>query len=157
MEVDVRDDIRYVVVERPRVGGKYARNRNSKFDWANKEKEPPPNNEAMRKRYGYNSKSSTDFLNPLIGFLHKNVGRPWNKVYSEICENLRMDSVTQRHVRSHVYDTVNKDVQIREDGAICLAAHRTYFYELSMVPLRKGDLYICPRTGLLKKVRRSYK
>ncbi len=45
-------------------------------------------------------------LAPLKRFLGKQVGRPWDKVYSEIAENLKPTSTVQQHVRDHIEDFV---------------------------------------------------
>jgi hypothetical protein len=34
------------------------------------------------------------------------VGRPWNKVYSEIAAHLRADNTVQQHVRDHLRNFV---------------------------------------------------
>lgn len=143
----MRKDIKYVIIERPRTGGKRWKPGRSKYDL---EDNPPPDKEgSLRKKYGYNGKELNDFLAPLEGFLRKSVGRPWDKVYSEICENLRMDSVTQRHVRSHVFGFVEKHAYVK-DNIVC------YFSPYSgYQPLRKGDLYICPKSGLLKVMKKK--
>jgi hypothetical protein len=45
-------------------------------------------------------------LRPLERWLRSNVGRPWDAVYSEICEVLPADSVVKKHVRDHLGDFV---------------------------------------------------
>ena len=44
-------------------------------------------------------------LAPLRRYLERQVGRPWDKVYSEIAEGLRVASTVQRHVRDHLRDS----------------------------------------------------
>jgi hypothetical protein len=39
-------------------------------------------------------------------YLERQVSRPWDKVYSEIAECLRVDSTVQQHVRDHLHDFV---------------------------------------------------
>jgi hypothetical protein len=48
-----------------------------------------PEREGMMKRWreGRWGWSFGDHISPLRGFLRKNVGRPWDKVYSEFCEH----------------------------------------------------------------------
>lgn len=47
-----------------------------------------------------------DRLSPLWGFLKKNAGRPWDEVYSEICQHADNRSIRGYHVREHVQDYV---------------------------------------------------
>lgn len=46
-------------------------------------------------------------------YLHAQVGRPWDKVWSDIAAGLRGTSTVQQHVRDHVFDFVAKDVFLR--------------------------------------------
>ncbi len=46
-------------------------------------------------------------LAPLRRYLERQVGRQWDKVYSEIAERLRPTSTVQQHVRDHLSDFVN--------------------------------------------------
>jgi hypothetical protein len=45
-------------------------------------------------------------LAPLRRYLDRQVGRPWNMVYSEIAANLKVTSTVQQHVRDHLKDFV---------------------------------------------------
>lgn len=45
-------------------------------------------------------------LAPLRRYLEKQVGRSWNRVFSEIAANLRPSSTVQQHVRDHLKDFV---------------------------------------------------
>jgi hypothetical protein len=45
-------------------------------------------------------------LAPLRRYLERQVGRPWNKVFSEIAANLKATSTVQQHVRDHIKDFV---------------------------------------------------
>ena len=54
---------------------------------------------------GY-QKELNEYLNPLVRFLRRNCGRPWDKIYSEICENMDKRGVVQAHVFQHLFDFV---------------------------------------------------
>ena len=58
-----------------------------------------------RERGGF--KILNENLAPLRRYLEAQVGRPWDKVYSEIAANLRVSSTVQQHVRDHLTDFVN--------------------------------------------------
>jgi hypothetical protein len=84
-----------------------------------------------REHGGY--KMLNENLPPLRRYLERQVGRPWAKVYSDICAHLRATSTVQQHVRDHIEDFV----QLHDTPA----------------PYRRPDLYVDPRDGLLKRRR----
>jgi hypothetical protein len=51
--------------------------------------------------YGWNAKEFSDSLGPLRGYLRKQVGRPWDKVWSEIAATLDSRSLTGQHIFDH--------------------------------------------------------
>jgi hypothetical protein len=59
----------------------------------------------VRERGGF--KVLNENLAPLRRYLEVQVGRPWDKVYSEIAANLRVSNTVQQHVRDHLKDFVN--------------------------------------------------
>ena len=59
----------------------------------------------VRERGGF--KVLNENLAPLRRYLEAQVGRPWDKVYSEIAANLRVSNTVQQHVRDHLKDFVN--------------------------------------------------
>lgn len=129
-----------VIVERPRIGGKYNRKgRNPKsFD-------DQPKRESMKKMHK-DRKSLNENLKPLVRFLESRVGANWDKVYSEICENIKLDSAVQKHVRDHVFDYVFVNVEIKDKKVF--SGRR---YSGSIRELYNGDLYVDPKTNILKQ------
>lgn len=130
-----------VIVERSRIGGKYARKGRTP------DVDDLPRKESMKRPYGHNRKTLNENLNPLIRFLHSKIGKSWNKTFSEICTNIKLDTAVQKHVRDHVFDFVLVNVRITEDNKV--EGQRKYsgeFYEL-----RNDELYVHPETGILKK------
>tara|TARA_Y100000034_G_scaffold58968_1_gene71791 strand:- start:126 stop:836 length:711 start_codon:yes stop_codon:yes gene_type:complete len=51
-------------------------------------------------------KEFNEYLKPLVRYLKKNCGRPWDKVYSEICENMDRRGVVQDHIFQHLFQFV---------------------------------------------------
>ena len=95
----MREDMAKVIVERPRIGGQGNRKgRPQSF-------EELPSKEGIRQRIS-DEKGLNENLAPLRCFLANQVGRPWNKVYAEICANLKPTSTVQQHVRTHLADFV---------------------------------------------------
>ncbi|MFX8308882.1 hypothetical protein ABTL21_19880, partial [Acinetobacter baumannii] len=80
--------------ERPRYGGIWTRKgRPVPFDQL-------PSKQGMQRPYLERGayKDLNENLGPLRRFLERQVGRPWNDVYSEIARNLRVTSTVQQHV-----------------------------------------------------------
>lgn len=135
----MRADMAKVIVERPRVGGKYARRGRVPQDGYQ------PFGESIKRMHGYNTKELNEFLAPLRRFLHKNVGRKWDDVFSEISENLRPDNTVQQHVRDHVFDFVTILVPGRHGE---LMEKRKY--GTRVVTDTSYELYVDPQDGILK-------
>jgi hypothetical protein len=135
----MREDMAKVIVERPRVGGGPARKGRARS------LEELPKQLGMRRSHRERGsyKTLNENLNPLRRYLVRQVGRPWDKVYSEIAARLRADSTVQQHVRDHLEDFV----AIRPRRGI------SPWY-------RWGDglwyqpLYVDPRDGILKRTDR---
>ncbi|MDR3634428.1 MAG: hypothetical protein P4L84_11535 [Isosphaeraceae bacterium] len=150
----MREDMAKVIVERPRYGSgdqgtpKGARRRLQRL-----EREGLPSHEGMRRRWRGCAKSLNEHLGPLRRYLDSQVGRPWNKVFSEICAHINRNSAVQDHVRDHVEDYVVRHV-ILIDGVPCFGEGGWAYGR----PLREQSWrlwYVCPRTGLLRRVKRS--
>ena len=54
-------------------------------------------------------KQLNEYLTPLVRYLKKNCGRPWDKIYSEICENMDRRGVVQDHIFQHLFDYVERN------------------------------------------------
>src|SRR5258708_4981364 len=104
----MRSDMSKVIVERPRRGG--GRDRKGRPE---REFEDTPSKQSMKRGHS-DLKDLNENLAPLKRYLGRNVGRSWNKVFSEICENIRMDNAVQKHVRGHVFDYVHRYVAVEE-------------------------------------------
>jgi hypothetical protein len=141
-----------VIVERPRMrlpkrnGSHYPRG-TLKNAW--RELEDAPRHEGMGRGYGY--KWLNENLAPLRRFLHSRIGRPWDKVYSEICKHVSLDSAVKKHILEHLDQFVVR--KVREiDGR--LQGIDTYGRPFELPPTsRRTRLYVCPRTGLLLELK----
>ncbi|MGE0424401.1 MAG: hypothetical protein AB7O88_19220 [Reyranellaceae bacterium] len=98
----MREDMSRVIVERPRKGGKFERKGRAKA------LDDLPTKVGMRRFHAEigNAKWLNENLAPLRRYLERQVGRPWNKVFSEIARHVRVDSTVQQHVRQHLEDFV---------------------------------------------------
>ena len=137
----MRKDMAKVIVERPRRKG-YATRAGRPCDV-----DLLPQGEGMRAPHvrHWGGKELNENLAPLKRFLISRVGEPWDKVFSEISENLRVDSTVQAHVRDHVSDFVDVNCSMR-DGEVWVHAY-------SVRPLKSSwsQLYVDPEDGILKK------
>ncbi|WP_295691453.1 hypothetical protein [uncultured Maricaulis sp.] len=141
----MRDDMFKVIVERPRWGWRSQKLRRGKLNRAG---DTLPKKQGLKRQRQENrtqSKWLNENLAPLKRFLGQQVGRPWDKVYAEICENLSPDHTVKQHVREHVFDFVKRP-RIGRDGEWIWNTPRY----LGLHP-RVGELYIHPHDGLLKR------
>lgn len=90
-------------------------------------------------------KHFNEHLGPLRNFLEGQVGRPWNKVYSEIRRTIDTRSVIGRHVLQHLEDFVATDALI-ENGRL-VKVHRWG----GVFPV--DGLYVHPVTGILRRTK----
>jgi hypothetical protein len=150
----LRSDMAKVIVERPRHGS--CMRGQGKGYWRDLKRVPRdelPKRERMKQSLRGMTKSLNEHLGPLRRYLEKQVGRPWNKVFAEICANISRDCAVQDHVCDHVFDYVATKVS-EIDGVL---------YETTKwgrpIPLLESWyrplLYVCPTTGLLKIVKRK--
>ena len=80
-------------------------------------------------------------LNPLKRYLASNVGRPWDKVYSELAQHLDKRKTTGIHIFDHVKWEVEQNCFLGSDGKV----YRLRYRRAELV----AGLYVHPRTGLL--------
>lgn len=162
----MRTDLNKVLCERERHGSSwgYDETRNSKlfeqsYDRFEEVDDEPfhgvgsGHREGMKFRYGYNTKSLSEHLSPLYGIIRKNVGRKWDKIYSELCEVFDTRSVINNHILEHLYDRVAKpeDTFIHENGQVYVRGG----YRWGSEPIAGSyhEYYVDPRDGILKRNR----
>ncbi|MFO0848210.1 MAG: hypothetical protein U0871_06605 [Gemmataceae bacterium] len=107
--------------------------------------------EGIRRPYGHH-KQFNEHLGPLRRFLLSRAGRPWDTVRSELCERIDRGNVVQKHILTHVDDFVATQV-VLIDGRPCHADGHWAGRPLAETAWpRWRFLYVCPKTGLLKRV-----
>ena len=140
----MREDMDKVIVERPRRGGgvqgdgrqwRNSRDRGSHLGMT----------QGYRHRKGLNEN-----LAPLRRWLHKQVHRPWDKVYAELCSGIDRRSTVQAHIFEHIDDFVERQAVLR-DGEVWV---RKSWWRSGgeRVPLRDAahvELFVHPATGIL--------
>jgi len=80
--------------------------------------EPPPKEKMRPVGRGIERKLQGDRLKPLINYLHSQLGRSWDDVYSDIRRNISMRSVMQMHVVQHIDGLVRKNTYLGDDGKV---------------------------------------
>jgi hypothetical protein len=139
----MRADMHKVVVERERHG---STRRNRK--WGQRlafvpegeyDEQPKFVSSARGRQYSNDPKLFSDVLGPLEGFLRSNLGRPWDKVFSELRKGLDVRKVTGLHIFEHLERMVETDCWIGPDRKV-YSRGRNW---------RTGGFYVHPRTGLL--------
>jgi hypothetical protein len=144
----MRDDMDKVIVERPRRGGgvqgdgrgfRNSRERGSHL--------------GMKRGYGH-PKGLNENLAPLKRWLHKQVHRPWDKVYAELCSGIDRRSTVQAHIFEHIDQFVERGAVMR-DGQVWVNSPR--WRGGRRVPLCKAahvELFVHPVTGIVLPNRR---
>jgi hypothetical protein len=103
----MRADMAKVIVERPRIGSSMrGESKGYQRSMQRLRREELPYREGMKRRHQGHPKYLNEHLGPLRRYLDSQVGRPWNKVFSEICAHINRSSAVQDHVRNHVADYV---------------------------------------------------
>ena len=152
----MRADMGKVLVERPRLGGWRGESRPGKGYRKRLKKcldagDSPPAREGMKAQHVH-TKHFNENLAPLRRFLNSNVGRPWDKVYAEICQHVDRGNVVQKHILTHLFDYVVVHT-VLIDGTPCRGEqHWGYQYgEPLRTSARRDRWYVCPKSGLLRR------
>jgi hypothetical protein len=139
----MRKDMDRILVGRPRRGGNSPKGTGRGKDSRNMEDLPAKESMKHRWRKG-DLKELNENLAPFYRFLDKQVGRPWNDVYSEIREQINANSAVQLHILQHLEQHVELHVEIDEEGKPRAHSGWRRSYEIE-------GLYVCPKSGLLKE------
>jgi hypothetical protein len=104
----MREDMHQLIKVLPSRGGGWAKIKGPRGDI-----EELPSREPMLPRVGgWNLKENHDWTTPIDRYLLKQVGRPWNDVFSDICASNDLRSKTQYDVRDYVGYAVHTHVVI---------------------------------------------
>jgi hypothetical protein len=146
----MRKDMAKVIVERPRWGSRLpSRKKGYRKYLQTHGLENLPRHEPLPGRWRGRQKSLNEHLGPMRRFLRSRVGRLWNKVHQELCEHVSFDNSVQKHILTHVFQFVEQFVELRGPEVIVSDGHTWRRGR----KLRAGDMYVCPKTGILKRVR----
>ncbi|WP_106091723.1 hypothetical protein [Enhygromyxa salina] len=132
-----------LLCERPRGGWRLKTHRASRHrrDW---DSEPSHGRMPGKVR---SSKWLNENLQPLRRFLLSKVGRPWDRVYSELRANLRVRKAIDLHILQHLDRMVA--LEVRYEAQVPMVLDRDGWRAIRGT--RWDELFVCPRTGLLRR------
>jgi len=155
----MREDFNKLLTERERIGhkAKFHDIRNAK---GNKNLDPDMSggkesiHRQRRSSVKVNKKSFNENLNPLKNFLRVNVGRPWDKIYSDICSAFDKRKVVNNHILEHLFQYVEREVYIIDGKPHTMNKFRysrgPEYSEITAGNPRYPSYYVDPRDGLMK-------
>jgi hypothetical protein len=152
----MRDDMGKVLVERPRVRAGFVQGKCGKgyLKYVARglaSDDGLPRSEGTKRRYpGHRQKHFNEHLGPLRKFVESNVGRPWDKVYAEICRHVDRGNVVQKHILTHLFQYVVVDVELIAGEPYRKPGQGWYRYGVLRGP---NQWYVCPKSGLLKRAK----
>lgn len=141
----MRDDMFKVIVERPRWGASHATSPKLKrMPHTDTQYIGLKRHARIGARY---TKALNENLAPLVRYLHRQRGRCWDTVFSEICARLDTGSTVKMHVRQHIEDFVLTRISIGRQGE--------WMFEGQVLGrkdqwFRRRELFVDPRDGILK-------
>ena len=146
----MRSDMDKVLVERPRKrGGPRQLGRPARST------EDLPRLLGMRRG---GTKELNEHLGPLAKYLGRQVGRPWNKVFSEMRAHIKPGSTVQEHVLAHVEQFLVTEVEkVTPSPESPCGLRRAPSAGWRRWGLDIGQLYVDPDDGIIKRARRRLK
>lgn len=112
----MRKDMPKVIVERPRRGAWTSSKSRSKEARATIDEDNHPKRSSMKPRGEGYRKELNENLAPLQRYLDAHVGRPWDKVYSDMRKHLSPKNAVQMHIMQHIAHMVYTDAKRGDDG-----------------------------------------
>ena len=143
----MRKDMFKVIVERPRWGVRGAPRVKLRYDPL------PDRTKSGLKRFADQQNRRTKELNenlaPVRRYLRKQRGRPWSKVFSEICATIDARSTVKQHVLQHIEDLIVVRVSYAKDGT-----RLGHGFGGTPWPLHEShqELYVDPKDGIVKEI-----
>ncbi len=106
--------------------------------------------ESIKFMYSGGTKHLNDNLEPLQRYLVSKVGKNWDKVYSELCGQLKKNTVSGQHVFNHLFDYVFLNVVAENKNIYCLRFGK---YEILRSTQSWPKFYVNSKTGQLMKAK----
>ena len=147
----MRPDMSKILTERERRKS-WKQRSGTRLDRVDRDPELCRKREGIRPRgRGRDHKDLNENLSALYRYLDKQVGRPWDKVYSEIVAVAPNVNQTFAHIYTHVWQVVERHVVMIDRKP---HYHTAGWRGRGLVPLQsygRPQYYVCPHSGLLKR------
>ncbi len=115
-----------------------------------------PSGESMTKRLGYSQRSFSENLGALRGLIAKNVGKNWDKLYSQICRQVSpTGSNIERHVHQHLPDFIYMQTRVGPTGKIEVIQFRGDWGAIDEINFGRREYYVHPKTRCIMRVKKS--
>ncbi len=152
----MKSDMHKIISEKGKVGGDdgyHQRHRSNIKQMIHEEQfDDIPLTESIKPKIDWDDlKSRNTNLNPLKRLLDKNIGRSWNKIYSEICKKINSNSTMQNNLLQHL------DYMVELNAEYVDGIPKTCSFDHSRYELYDDHFYVCPTTKCLKKHKRKKK
>ena len=144
----MRSDMYEIIIERPRGGAGWSKP-GREAHRVRLDPERSTRREAMNRHY--RSKHLSENLAPLRRFLWGRVGHLWDRVRSEITARISPGNAVQRHVLDHVWQYVETETIVIGGRAYYLSRRGRKNGYSPVESLGRYKLYVCPRTGILRR------
>lgn len=138
----MREDMSKVIVERPRRGGGV---QGDGRQWRNSRERG--SHLGMTRGYRYR-KGLNENLAPLKRWLHKQVHRPWDKVYAELCSGIDRRNTVQAHIFEHIDNFVERKAVLR-NGQVWVPSNAWSRAHVPLAEASRVELFVHPGTGIL--------
>ena len=135
----MRKDMYKVIVERPRAS-------KARPTLANRMRQDFDAPTRLGMRFGFGAPSLNENLAPLRRYLRAQVGRPWSKVFSEICANIDRRNTVQQHIHQHIDQFIATQVKV-SDGQL-VDYSQSFSFRIGAGIYQ--DLYVDPVSGLIR-------
>lgn len=147
----MRPDLNKLLCERERRGSstKYHQIRHKRV----KKRDELPHHEGMSAPHKWGREFSEN-LNPLWGWVRKNVGRRWDHAYSELCQVFDKRSVINQHILTHLFQDVEIHTLQGDDGKLYI--RENYFYGIRQLAESTCEYYVHPITNILMENKRRH-
>ena len=157
----MRPDFNKLLVERerPRSWMKFGYTRKNKNLNAATDQLGIGGREGMRKRHKISGdyKNFNENLNPLKSWVHSQLGKKWDKSYSDLRKTFDARGVINAHILEHLFDYV--EIHTKLIDGVVMVLDTGYSGSKGYIPLKKRtnasyrhDYYVCPKDGTLKSM-----
>jgi len=135
----MRADMMKVLTERPRAGSRNCNYRQARAIAKRTDPDDLPSYEGMH----ITEKNFSDLIGPLRKYFRSSVGRRYDDVWSEVCDNVPSGTTVGDHLRQHAKWECDTETRVL-DGQV---VSKSGFFRSGYKPPR--GLYVDPRDGII--------